>query len=121
MAQNAKITWNGALAEVYAKEFGARGLNQAAEHLRSLALPLTPNLDGDLEASAQVHQTTPAELASQVQYDTPYAVMQHESLEFSHTRDPNPKAQAKFLERPAREREKDILAIVAASIRRGFS
>lgn len=110
--------WNGDLAKALVRNAAAQGLNQAAERLRSLAAPRTPHLDGDLEASLQVHETTPDELASQVQVDTPYAVDQHENLSYRHTTDPNPNAQAKYLEGPARENEAELFGIVGAAIRR---
>ena len=116
----AEAVWNGAQAKARAREFGALGLNKAAERLAALAQPLTPNLDGDLEESQQVHQTTPDELASQVQYDTPYAVLQHEALEFNHTKDPNPAAQAKYLEDPQRTNQSELMGIVGATVKRGF-
>lgn len=122
MAQSGSVQWNGDAAKLIARAAAATGLNRGAERLRGLALPLTPHLDGDLEGSAQVHEatSTSVEQGSQVQYDTPYAVIQHESLDFNHTRDPNPNAQAKYLEQPAAENKAELMGIVAASLRRGL-
>lgn len=109
-------TWNGEAAKAITRRAAAEGLNAAAEYLRAKAVPKTPALSLDLTRSLQIHETNESELASQVQADTPYAVIQHEAVEFSHTTDPHPEAQAKYIEGPLRESEKELSAIVARRI-----
>lgn len=89
-----------------------RGLNLAAEELRSRSIPKAPIQDGILRASAQVVPATEEHLQSAVTYDTPYAVVQHERLDFHHT-----EGQAKYLEQPLMEGAKDYVGIIAQQIR----
>lgn len=122
MTQNVKVEWNGPEAKGAMLQGAAVGLNMAAEFLRAQAIPLTPYLDGDLTESAAVHtvEATQSSVAqgSQVQFDTVYAVDQHENLTYDHTRDPHPQAQAKYLETPALRHSKTIGGIVSKQIQR---
>ncbi len=99
----------------------ALGLNRAASALMAESQARVPVDTRDLRRSAATHDATPADLVSAVTYNTPYAVIQHERLDFHHPTDHNPGAQAKYLERPAIEMRQQLGAIVAAEIRRAVS
>jgi hypothetical protein len=49
-------------------------------------------------------------------YDTPYAVRQHEDLTYRHA----PGRTAKYLERPLNASRTQVLAIIAAQLRRSL-
>lgn len=120
MPQYARVVWNGPQAVGAAKTGAVIGLNTAAERLAALATPLTPYLDGDLIESQDVHPATETSPEAAVSYDTPYAVDQHEHLEYRHTTDPHPDAQAKYLEAPLRQNADELQKIIAAQLRRAF-
>lgn len=107
---------NEALARIL--RGAVQGLNIAAEALLADSKELTPVDTTDLRKTGSVHQASPASLTSAVTYDTPYAVVQHENLDFFHPTDHNPNAQAKFLEQPAVENRHEYGGIIAAQIRR---
>lgn len=96
----------------------ARGLNKGATALMAESQARVPVDSTDLRNSAATHDATPSNLESAVTYDTPYAVIQHERLDFHHPTDHNPGAQAKYLEGPAVELRDKIGAVVGAEIRR---
>lgn len=110
------VQWNDPYAALLAA--AARGLNKGATVLMSESQARVPVDSTDLRNSAATHDATPANLESAVTYNTPYAVIQHERLDFHHPTDHNPGAQAKYLEGPAVELRNQIGAVVAAEIRR---
>jgi hypothetical protein len=123
---NVTVRWNGRAASEAVRRGAANGLNLAAEHLAGLSTPLVPYLDGDLLESQDVHQATPATIedGAQVQYDTPYAVYQHEGehadgsgviTQHSHGR--NPGAQTHFLSEPLAQNTKVLGAIIAQAVK----
>lgn len=114
------LYWHGDQVEAAVKAAAARGLNQAAEELLSLSKALVPVDSGDLRSSGSVDQASAGDLESRVTYNTPYAVIQHERLDFHHPTVKNPNAQAKYLEAPARENETELLGIVAQTIKRSM-
>ena len=87
-------------AELHAA--GVSGLTKAAEHLLQVSNTLVPIEEGTLERSG-VASVDEATLRAAVSYDTPYAVNQHESMDFRHPGPGNANPQgvdrvAKFLE-----------------------
>jgi hypothetical protein len=116
-----RYTWNDDAGPAM-RQGMADGLNAAAERLYALAVPLTPRLTGDLERGYGIHQVTrqTVEQGAQLQNSSPYATRQHEELGWSHTADPHPNAQAKFVEQPLHEHEQELLAIVALHIRQAM-
>lgn len=82
---------------------------KAMEHIRGVAVALTPYESGDLAASATV--TVEGNEAT-VTFDGPYARRQHEELTWRHE-----KGQAKFLEQPMNTEKNTALGIVAKEIR----
>lgn len=110
------VEWND--PEQHIRVGAARGLNRGATALMGESQSRAPVDETDLRNSAATHDATPTNLVSAVTYDTPYAVVQHERLDFNHPTDHNPNAQAKYLESAAIELRDEISAVVAADIRR---
>lgn len=114
------LKWNGDDAYRRTLEGAARGLTRAAKALLAEANTRVPVDSYDLRRSGATHAATPSDLVSAVTYDTPYAVIQHERLDFNHSQSENPGAQAKYLERPAVELHDKLMGVVARDIRRAL-
>ncbi|WP_204078343.1 hypothetical protein [Planotetraspora phitsanulokensis] len=93
----------------------ARGLTEATEHVLSVSNQRVPHDVGDLERSgaALVDET---ELVGIVSYNTEYAVVQHENLDYKH----KDGRTAKFLELAAREEAEVVRLKIAKTIREAF-
>ena len=103
MPQTYTLDWDGdAIAELL-DEAAVRGLGQAAEHLLQVSRELCPHEEGTLERSG-VASVDEGSLQAAVSYDMPYAVRQHEELDWFHKN----KGQAKYLEEPANT-ERDVM------------
>ena len=122
-----------------------RGLVKGGRYLQRESQAIVPVQLGNLKASAFTRDIGALSPDVIVGYTAEYAVYVHEDLEKAHGRDFNLKhaesisnakgsksgtvkgglfkrgedQQAKFLERPAREKRLDILAIVYAEAKRG--
>lgn len=81
-----------ALATLRRKQ-AARGLLMGAEYLLAETIPYVPIEEGTLQRSG-VATVDPGQLEAAVAFDTPYAVRQHEELDYHH----DPGREAKFLE-----------------------
>lgn len=106
------MDWRGGEYSARLAQVLAEGLTHGAEHLKAQSVPRTPLRDGPLRASAQVHPATPGDLESAVSFDTPYAVRQHEELDWFHPLD----GEAKYLERPLVEDSDTILRIIGRGV-----
>ncbi|WP_219085637.1 hypothetical protein [Microbacterium resistens] len=111
------FTWRGAEASAAARRGAARGLSKAARALLAESQARVPVDTTNLRQSGAAHDATPAQLASGVTYDTPYAVIQHERTDFNHSQSHNPGAQAKYLEGPLHEMNAQLMGVVAKEIR----
>lgn len=87
-------------------------LGKGAEHVRSVAAPLTPKDTGNLVGSASV-VVTPGE--ADIIYPGPYARNQHYTLDFRHTT-----GQALYLEQPMITEAAKVLKIVANTLGEAF-
>jgi hypothetical protein len=110
-----RFTWHGNAVKRREREGRNRGLRIAAEHLLGSSLPLVPLLDSPLEQSGTATVDESKGQAA-VSFDTPYAVVQHERLDFHHPK----KGQAKYLEQPFHEEAETMKALIAAQIRRSL-
>lgn len=110
MAQIGSI-WHGDRIKQAVLAGAIQGLNQAGEHVLGEAVKRAPIDRGDLRGSAQVEPASAADLSVDIVFDTPYAVIQHERLDFHHEQ-----GEAKYLERPLREEAGTIGRIVANKI-----
>ena len=86
---------------------------QAAEHILGVANDLVPLLEGPLQHSGKVTVSEKGRQAG-ISYDTPYAVIQHENLDFQHA----PGRIAKWLEVAMAQEVDTARQIMAAVLRR---
>lgn len=115
MAQSATVQWNGEEIKRKVRAAAILGITLAAEHLLGESRTLVPLEEGTLERSGTV-VVDEAALRATVTYDTPYAVRQHEELNYRHA----PGRQAKYLETPMNTERDTMQAIIAAQIRRAM-
>jgi hypothetical protein len=87
-------TWNGPAILKRQKTGGAAALTRITEFYLGQSRPLVPVEEGELARSGTA-SVDAAEQRGAVSYDEPYAVDQHESLEYYHD-----DGQAKYLEEP---------------------
>lgn len=93
----------------------ALGLRDAAEYVLGEAVDLVPHELGDLQDSGQT-SVDEEELVAAVSFDTPYAVVQHERMDFQH----DAGRQAKYLEQPLTSSQKEIRALIARRVGKLF-
>lgn len=93
-------------------EAAAVGLELACEHILGVARERVPIEEGTLERSGAVVMD-PDNLVGYVTFDTPYAVVQHEDLTFSHDEG----RQAKYLETAFNSERDTARKIIADTIR----
>lgn len=115
MTQRTRLTWNGAAALAGTRQGAARGLRLAAEHVLTESRRIVPIEEGTLERSG-VATVDEGDLTAAVSYDTPYAVRQHEELDYRH----DAGRSAKYLERPLTEEAGTVRDIIAAQVRRAL-
>ncbi|MFJ3867908.1 hypothetical protein [Streptomyces nigra] len=107
------IRWNGDAALGAIRAAAVRGVRLGAEHLLQVSNTRVPIEEGTLERSGVV-SVDEGEVTAAVSYDTPYAVRQHEELDYRH----DAGRTAKFLERSLHEENGTITEIIAAQVRR---
>jgi hypothetical protein len=115
VAQSFRLRFNGAPAEHEIREGAARGLFLAAEHVLGLSNDVVPLDEAELQRSG-VASVDEGALTGAVSYDTAYAVVQHERLDFRHP----PGRTAKYLENSLNGARTEIAAIIAAEVRRAL-
>ncbi|MEW1843141.1 hypothetical protein AB0392_34815 [Nonomuraea angiospora] len=92
-----------------------RGLAQATEHVLTMTEPKVPWQTGDLERSGSA-QVDRSNLEGVISFDQPYAVAQHENLDWNHPL----KGEPKFLETTLYEEAEVVRAIVAKAVRKAL-
>lgn len=115
MSQYVDITWNGDRAVKAAHRGAVEGLQICTEFLLGEAVKIVPLDEATLQDSGKA-AVDEAELEGKVTFDTPYAVVQHERLDFVH---PNGR-QAKYLEKPWRENSARFAQLIADRIKRAI-
>jgi len=110
-----RFTWNGGEVKKRQREGRNKGLRMAAEHLFGESQRIVPIEEATLERSG-VASVDNAKGQAAVSYDTVYAVIQHEALEFQH----DPGRTAKYLEIPFNTEMPVMLQIIAAEERRSL-
>ncbi|MFF1790750.1 hypothetical protein ACFVX9_30335 [Kitasatospora sp. NPDC058243] len=114
MAVNAgRFEWRGSEYLRRARAEAADGLEAGMELVLAESRQVVPLEEGTLERSGAAHVDRAA-LRGAVSYDTPYAVRQHEELDYKHA----PGRTAKYLETPFHASKLTVLALIAAAIRR---
>lgn len=115
MAQRFHLRFNGAPAEREIRAAAARGLLLAAEHVLTESQAVVPLDESPLQQSGTA-SVDEGSLTAAVSYDTPYAVRQHEEMDYRHA----PGRQAKYLEQPLNASRDTVSRIIAAQIRRAL-
>ena len=102
MSQSTHVKWYGKKVSSSLTRSAQHGLYLWGEHVLEEAVRIVPVAPsgGTLERSGKAHAPTGDELRAAVSFDTPYAVKQHEELDYQHSR---PGAQAKYLETAVNE------------------
>jgi hypothetical protein len=95
---NIKFKWHGNKAKAIVKEAGEHALQVCGQDLKGKSVPLAPVDTGDLRGSCNVSKPRKIKrsIFVNVGYNTPYALKQHEHLEYKHPKG----GQAKYLETP---------------------
>lgn len=95
------LRWHGEKAKALARQAAISALRVCAADLQGKSAQQAPIDTGDLRANCSVsplHQAD-SQVSLTVGYDLPYAIVQHEHLEFNHPKG----GKAKYLEDPFRE------------------
>ncbi|WP_032769828.1 hypothetical protein [Streptomyces sp. CNS654] len=111
----ARLTWNGDAVIRGTRAGAARGLRLGAEHVLQVSRERVPIEEGTLERSGTA-TVGEDELRAAVAYDTPYAVRQHEEMDYRH----DAGRTAKYLEQPMSEEADTVGEIIAAEMRRAL-
>ena len=104
---------SGAQKSAEVKAALLEGLQQGLLHLLGTSNLRVPHLSGDLETSGAI-SVDRSRLIGAVSYDTVYAVIQHESLDYKHSM---PGRTAKYLELALREEAEAIKLMIAGRLR----
>lgn len=110
-----ELHWNGDEVKAVLKAANVKGLTLAAEHLLQVSRTQVPIEEGTLERSGEA-TVDERELVGAVSYDTPYAVVQHENLEYRHDEG----RKAKYLEDPMNTERQTMRDLIAAELRRAL-
>jgi hypothetical protein len=95
-------------------EAAERAAYLGAEHVLGESTKIVPIEEGTLSRSGRAEAETEGDTAvGAVSYGTPYAVVQHERLDFRH----DTGRQAKYLEQPLNAEAEKVKDIAAAQIR----
>jgi len=95
------LSWNDVKAKDIAKKAAAYALERCAFDLQGKSQQQAPIDTGDLRANCSVSplKVEGSRLEVRVGYDLPYAIVQHERLDFKHPKGGGPK----YLENPFNE------------------
>lgn len=113
MTQYARMNWQGnRLWTGRGRRLASEGLQRALEHALGVSNQRVPLEEGTLERSGRVDVDG---LNGAISYDTVYAVVQHERLDFHH---PVPGRRAKYLESAMNDEREVMLRLMAVPLRR---
>lgn len=115
MTQRSRLRWNGDATRRGTRAGALRGLRLSAEHVLQVSRARVPIEEATLERSGAA-TVEESDLTAAVSYDTPYAVRQHEELDYRH----DAGRTAKYLEGPLTEEAGTVAAIIAAELRRSL-
>lgn len=112
MTQYSRMSWQGGrLWGDRGRRLASEGLERALEHTLGVANTQVPLDEGPLERSGRVDVDG---LEGSISYDMPYAVVQHENLDYRHL----PGRKAKYLEDPMNSEREVMLRLMAVGLRR---
>ncbi|MGC5398082.1 hypothetical protein ACPXCP_20400 [Streptomyces sp. DT20] len=115
MTHRAHLSWNGEAVLSSTREGAVRGLRLGAEHVLQVSRGRAPIEEGTLERSGTATVDEEA-LTAAIAYDSPYAVRQHEEMDYRH----DAGRTAKYLEQPLAEEADTVRDIIAAQLRRSL-
>ena len=107
------VKWHGEKAKAAVRRGAKAGLTDAAEYVLEQSNRVVPIEDSTLLKSG-VPSVDEGSLRAAVSYDTPYAVRQHEELDYQH----DAGRKAKYLEGALNESRTKVNALIAAAIKR---
>jgi hypothetical protein len=110
MSQYTQLNWEGRRLSSQEQHLVGEGLDVALEHLLGKAKEVVPLEEGTLERSGKASREG---LLGAVSFDTPYAVRQHEEMDYRHL----PGRTAKYLEGPMNTERETLLELMAAPLR----
>lgn len=110
----AGLSWYGDAVNRIVTAGAVRGLNQAAAFAHSVAVPRTPIEMGDLRGSLQIEPASVANPQAAIHTNLPYAVAQHERMDYAHPRG----GQAKYLESAVNDSRQQMLRIISSEARK---
>jgi hypothetical protein len=110
MSQYTRLNWEGRRLSSQEQHLVGEGLDVALEHLLGKAKEVVPLEEGTLERSGKASREG---LLGAVSFDTPYAVRQHEEMDYRHL----PGRTAKYLEGPMNTERETLLELMAAPLR----
>ncbi|WP_327368725.1 minor capsid protein [Streptomyces sp. NBC_01217] len=112
MTQRTRLNYQGRrLWTSRGRRLASDGLRNALEHILAESRRIVPLEESTLERSGRVHVDG---LEGAITYDTVYAVVQHENLDYKHA----PGREAKYLEKPMTTERQTALALMAVPLRR---
>lgn len=110
--QRTTMNWEGGrLWGQRGRRLAEDGLQRSLEHLLAESRKIVPLDEGTLERSSRVVRNG---LEGAVVYDTVYAKVQHENLDYKHL----PGRKAKYLEGPLNSEREVMLRLMAVPLRR---
>lgn len=109
MADDTRVTWNGAAAKAAIHRGLAAGVARVADDVGRASQRVVPRESDRLARSMRVTQD---DLVAAVSYDTPYAVRQHENLRLRHGRGQT----GKYLENPLIAARRTAAQTIAAEV-----
>lgn len=115
LRRGVEFNWRGQEIARMVHQAAYRGVTEAAEFVLGEANKIVPIETGALMRSGHVDADRDT-LEADISYDTPYAAVQHENLEYNH----DPGRQAKYLEQPLYAEAATVRRIVAARIERAL-
>lgn len=107
--------WRGEVALAKEHRGAVKGLEASTEHLLGESRDQVPIEEATLERSG-VASVDESKLEGAVSYDTEYAVVQHEALNYHH----DAGRKAKYLEDPFYEEIPTFQALIAAELRKAL-
>lgn len=111
--QRAGYTWQGDAVAGKMRAATVLGLRKWLELVLQESRAIVPLEEATLERSG-VASVDEDDLTGAISYDTPYAVAQHENLEYVHA----PGRTAKYLEKPWLDRKALALPMIAKEVRK---
>lgn len=114
----AKLKWYGQKAKALARQAAKQALQICAADLQGKSAMQAPIDTGDLRANCFVSpvQVENTEIYVEVGYDLPYAMVQHERLDFNHPKG----GKAKYLADPYNENKAKYEKLIDHQVRKAL-